>query len=75
MIEKFIIKRILLFKEKDVRGEILLNIGLGIFVNSLYSLTQKEISIYIVLDVIFGIMMIIEGSIMKKDNRCKKRSL
>jgi len=61
--------------EKDVRGEILLNIGLGIFVNSLYSLTQKEISIYIVLDVIFGIMMIIEGSIMKKDNQCKKRSL
>jgi len=67
MIKKFITKRILLFKEKDVRGEILSNIGLGIFVNSLYSLTQKEISIYIILDLFFGIMMIIEGSIMKKE--------
>ena len=62
----------LLFKEKDIRGEILLNIGLGIFVNSLYSLTQREISIYIILDVFFGIMMIIEGSILKKDGKCKK---
>jgi len=66
MIRKFILKRLKLFKEKEVRGEILLNIGLGIFVNSLYSLTQKEVSIYIILDVFFGIMMIIEGSILKK---------
>ena len=72
MIRTFIKKRFELFKEKDVRGEILLNIGLGIFVNSLYSLTQKEFSVYIILDVFFGIMMIIEGSIMKKDNKCKK---
>lgn len=72
MIKNFMKRRFELFKEKDVRGEILLNIGLGIFVNSLYSLPQHEISVYIVLDVFFGIMMIIEGSIMKKDNQCKR---
>jgi len=70
--KKFFKKRMELFKEKDVRGEIFLNIGLGIFVNALFSLTQKQYSIFIMLDLFFGIMLIIEGSIMKKDVSCKR---
>lgn len=71
MIKKYFKKRLELFKQNDVKGEILLNIGLGIFVNALFSITLGQVSTLIVFDTIFGIMLIIEGSILKKDITCK----
>jgi len=69
--KRFVKKRLLLFKKQKIRGEILSNIGLGLFVNALYSLTQKEIKIYILFDIIFAIMLILEGVIMKEENEWK----
>ena len=70
--KNYIKKRLALFKEREVRGEILSNIGLGVFVNALFSITINQISILIVLDILFGIILIIEGTILKKESRCKK---
>jgi len=67
----FFKKRLQLFKQRDVRGEILSNIGLGVFVNALFSITINQISILVILDLIFGIILIIEGTILKKDISCK----
>ena len=67
----FFKKRIHLFKQKDVKGEILSNIGLGVFVNALFSITLNQISILVILDLFFGIILIIEGTILKKDKQCK----
>ncbi|WP_418180553.1 hypothetical protein ACNSOL_11495 [Aliarcobacter lanthieri] len=69
--KKYIKKRISLFKEREVRGEILSNIGLGVFVNALFSITISQISVLIVLDLLFGIILIIEGTILKKESKCK----
>lgn len=70
--KNYIKKRLALFKEREVRGEILSNIGLGVFVNALFSITINQISILILLDILFGIILIIEGTILKKESRCKK---
>ncbi len=65
-LSKFIKKRLRLFKDKDIKGEILSNIGLGVFVNALFSITINQISILVILDLIFGLVLIIEGTILKK---------
>ncbi|MFY4859593.1 hypothetical protein ACOTVM_03480 [Aliarcobacter butzleri] len=70
--KKYIKKRMSLFKEREVKGEILSNIGLGVFVNDLFSITISQISVLIVLDLLFGIILIIEGTILKKESKCKK---
>lgn len=67
----FLKKRLSLFKDKDVRGEMLTNIGLGIFVNALFSITINQITFLVVLDLLFGIILIVEGIILKKDIKCK----
>lgn len=51
--KQYIKKRIELFKEKDVRGEVLSNVGLGVFVNALFSITLNQISMLIILDLFF----------------------
>ncbi|MDX9814718.1 MAG: hypothetical protein RBS91_08690 [Sulfurimonadaceae bacterium] len=71
--KNYIQKRISLFKEREIKGEILSNIGLGIFVNALFSITISQISILIILDILFGIILIVEGTILKKEMKCKKQ--
>jgi len=68
----FFKKRLLLFREKEVKGGIIADIGIGVFANALFSLTQENYSYYIFLDIIFGIMLIVEGNLLKKDSICKK---
>jgi hypothetical protein len=73
VVKNYIQKRISLFKEREIKGEILSNIGLGIFVNALFSITISQISILIILDILFGIILIVEGTILKKEMKCKKQ--
>jgi len=68
--KRFVKKRLQLFKQRDIRGEILSNIGLGVFVNALFSITLNQISILVILDLFFGIILIVEGTILKKDTLC-----
>ena len=49
----------------DIIGELIKNIGLGIFVYSLYSLTTSNLSIYNFLDLIFSLIAMISGIILK----------
>ena len=53
----------------DIIGELIKNIGLGIFVNSLYSLTTSNLSIYNFLDLIFSLIAMISGIILERRNR------
>lgn len=46
------------------------NIGLDIFVNALFAITLSQISILVALDLFFGIVLIIEGTILKKEHSC-----
>jgi|GEM_PF-4390890 len=71
--KKYIEKRVTLFKDKEFQGEIVLNIGLGIFVNALFSITINQISILIILSLLYGIILIIEGTIFKKESKCKSK--
>ena len=52
-------------KNPKVIGEIIADIGIGVIVNAIFSLTHKEFSIVNFIDAFLGIIMIIEGNIAK----------
>ncbi|MFW2553719.1 hypothetical protein [Aliarcobacter butzleri] len=37
--------------------------------------SKEQFSVLIVLELLFGIILIIEGTILKKESKCKKQSL
>ena len=54
-----------LLKNAKVIGEIISDIGIGVLVNAIFSLTHMEFNLVNFIDVLLGIVMIIEGNIAK----------
>ncbi len=50
----------------DIIGELIKNIGLGIFVNSLYGITALNFSIYNFLDLFFSLIAMTSGIILER---------
>ncbi len=59
-------KRLMAFKDKTIRGEIILNIGLGIFINALFAITINQISVFVIVDLLLGLIIISEGAKQKE---------
>jgi len=51
---------------KSIVGEFTKNIGLGIFVNGGYGLSDGSIEIYNIIDVMFGSFMMLLGIILER---------
>ena len=60
-----ILNRYNLLKNPQVVGEIIADIGIGFLVNSMFSITHREIDLINIVDVLIGLIMIIEGNIVK----------
>ncbi|NPA54823.1 MAG: hypothetical protein GXO40_00470 [Epsilonproteobacteria bacterium] len=65
MIE-FIRKRKEALKNPKIRGDIISNIGIGVFVNSLYSISFGGIDVVNFIDITISVIAIIEGSYLKE---------
>ncbi len=48
-----------------ILGELIKNLGLGLFVNALYGLSSNTIEIYNIIDLIIGIILIVCGIILE----------
>jgi len=59
------INRFNLFKNPKIVGEIIGDIGIGFLVNSMFVITQGSFEIINYIDLLVGLIMIIEGSFMK----------
>jgi len=60
-----ILNRYQILKNPKIVGEIIADIGIGVIVNAVFSLSHMEFDIVNFLDAFFGIIMIIEGNILK----------
>ena len=60
-----ILNRYQILKNPKVVGEIIADIGIGVIVNAVFSLSHMEFNVVNFLDAFFGIIMIIEGNILK----------
>ena len=59
------LNRYKLLKNPKVTGEIVSDIGIGVIVNAIFSLTHMEFNFVNFIDVFLGVLMIIEGNIAK----------
>jgi len=59
------LNRYKLLKNPKVIGEIVSDIGIGVIVNAIFSLTHMEFNFVNFIDVFLGVLMIIEGNIAK----------
>ena len=59
------IKKILV--DRKSRGEIVKSIGLGVFINGLYGISDSSIELYNVVDIIASLYVILLGISMEKD--------
>ena len=62
----FITKRKKALQNPKIRGDIISNIGIGVFVNSLYSISFGGMDIVNFIDISVSIIAIIEGSYLKE---------
>ena len=60
-----ILNRYNLLKNPKVIGEIVSDIGIGVIVNAIFSLTHMEFNLINFVDVLLGVIMIVEGNIAK----------
>jgi len=60
-----ILNRYQILKNPKVVGEIIADIGIGVIVNAVFSLSHMEFNVVNFLDTFLGIVMIIEGNILK----------
>jgi len=60
-----ILNKYQILKNPKVVGEIIADIGVGFIVNALFSITHMEIGLINVLDALIGVILIVEGSILK----------
>jgi len=63
---EFIRKRKEALKNPKIRGDIISNIGIGVFVNSLYSISFGGIDVVNFIDITISVIAIIEGSYLKE---------
>ena len=59
------LNRYKLLKNPKVVGEIIADIGIGFLVNAMFALTHKELDFINFVDIIIGIVMIVEGNLAK----------
>jgi len=59
------LNRYKLLKNPKIMGEIISDIGIGVIVNAIFSLTHMEFNLVNFIDVLLGIIIIIEGNIAK----------
>ncbi len=59
------IKKIL--KNREARGEIIKSIGLGMFVNGLYGISDSSVESYNIVDIIVSLYTILLGISIEKD--------
>ena len=67
MIE-FIKKRKKALKNPKIRGDIISNIGVGLFVNALYSFSLGHFEFMNYADLVTSVILVIEGAVLKEDN-------
>lgn len=53
----------------QIAGELTKNIGLGIFVNGVYGVSDGTLEIYNVIDILLGIVLMILGIIAERRSR------
>jgi hypothetical protein len=54
------------FLDKQVGGELVKNIGLGIFVNALYGISDGSIELFNLIDITLGIIAMIIGIMVER---------
>ena len=52
--------------QRDVAGEIVKNIGLGVFINGLYGISDGSIEIFNLIDMIVGIIGMTIGIVLER---------
>jgi hypothetical protein len=57
----------LVWSNKQARGDIIKNIGLGVFVNGIYGISDGTIEFFNLLDIIIGILTMLEGIIIERN--------
>ena len=56
-----------IFLDKKVGGELVKNIGLGVFVNGLYGISDGTIEIFNIVDILVGIVAMAIGIILERN--------
>jgi predicted lipid-binding transport protein (Tim44 family) len=59
-----------IFFDRKVGGELIKNIGLGIFVNALYGASDGIIEFFNVIDLTIGVIAMVIGIILERSDRC-----
>ena len=53
----------------DIFGELTKNVGLGIFINGVYGISDATIELFNILDIIFGMGLMVMGIIAERRKR------
>ena len=64
--KKYLLK---LWQDDEAKGEIFKNIGLGLFVNGAYGLSDLKVEFFNITDLIIGIFVMISGIIIERRNK------
>ena len=55
-----------IFTDKKIAGELIKNIGLGIFVNAIYGISDGSVEFFNLIDIIVGIVAMFIGIIVER---------
>ena len=55
-----------IFTDKKIAGELIKNIGLGIFVNAIYGISDGSVEFFNFIDIIVGIVAMLIGIIVER---------
>ena len=58
-----------LWKDSEARGELLKNIGLGIFVNAIYGTSDNSIELYNIIDGVISLYIMVLSIIIERRNK------
>ena len=61
MLAKIVLIFIEVWNDIEARGELIKNIGLGVFVNALYGISDGSVEIFNLMDVIIGVNVMLLG--------------
>jgi hypothetical protein len=64
--KKYLLK---LWQDDEAKGEVFKNIGLGLFVNGAYGLSDLKVEFFNITDLIIGIFVMISGIIIERRNK------
>jgi len=60
-----------IFLNKEVGGELVKNIGLGIFINALYGISDGSIEIFNLVDIFIGLIAIVIGIMVERSQNVR----